>query len=307
MKCLVIMDPIEHIKPWKDTSFAMMLEMQKRGYEIQNADTTDLFIQKHEVWVRATTVDSLRDVREDYVSLGSENTLRVADFNLVLMRKDPPFNMQYIYATYLLEMSGARVFNRPSSIRDANEKLFAQQFAGFCPETLVTASKELFDAFVEQHANVICKPLDGMGGRSISRVNKQDDKRHDVFNTLTAHGTYAMFQRFIPDIVETGDKRILMVDGKAIPFALARVPAEGCYLGNLAAGGTGHVVPLTEREREVCEHIGPVLRAKGLIFVGVDMIGGYLTEINVTSPTCAREITAGSDFDVCKIFLDAIE
>lgn len=307
MKCLVIMDPIEQITPAKDTSFAMMLEMARRDWSISVCDVHNFSIEGGCVNARVTQVDALRDQASDYVSLGAINNVAVDSFDIVLMRKDPPVDAQYIYVTQLLDLSGVRVVNRASSLRDANEKLFALTFSEYCPVTLVTSNEEQFNAFLDEQGDIVCKPLDGFGGESIFRLSAQDKNRRDVFTTLTKEGAMLMAQRFIPDIMTDGDKRIIMIDGQPVSHALLRKPRAGEFLGNLAQGGSGHVVTLTDRERDVCAVVGPVLREKGLQFVGLDMIGGFITEINVTSPTCAREITKGSDVDVCKIFLDALE
>ena len=308
MKCLVIMDPIDNIKPHKDTTFAMMLEAHSRGWDVHYCGVHDLSVKEKHVHVGAQHVESLRDQAEDYVALGSKVVQPLGDFDLVLMRKDPPVDMHYIYVTQLLEQSGVRVVNKASSLRDANEKLFALNFSEYCPVSVVTSNISQLNDFLDKEGEIVCKPLDGMGGASIFRLSAMDVNRSVIFETLTQFGSQMIIaQQYIPDIITEGDKRIIMINGEPVSHALARVPRAGEFRGNLAAGGTGHVVPLTDREREVCAQVGPVLREKELVFVGLDMIGGFLTEINVTSPTCAREITQGSGVDICKEFLDAVE
>lgn len=308
MKCLVIMDAIERISPEKDTTFAMMLEAQARNWDLYYCGVHDFSVSEKKVMVAAKAIHSLRDQAQDYVSLGARNPLFVDAFDLVLMRKDPPVDMHYSYVTHLLEQSGVRVVNKASSLRDVNEKLFTLHFPECCPITLLTSNIATLNDFLDEQGEIVCKPLDGMGGTSIFRLDKADVNRSVVFETLTHFGQQMIIvQRFIPAIMTEGDKRIIMINGEPVPHALARIPRTGEFRGNLAAGGTGHVVSLTAREREVCAQVGPVLREKQLMFVGLDMIGGFLTEINVTSPTCARQITRGSAVDVCKLFLDAVE
>ena len=308
MKCLVIMDAIESIKTVKDTSFAMMLEAQRRGWSLHVCGINSFAVSDKKVHVRTREVSGVRDQESDYVDLNDFSAVPVDSFDMVWMRKDPPVDMQYMYVTQLLELAGVNVVNRASSLRDVNEKLFALSFPECCPVTLVTPCIPQLNAFLDEHKDIVCKPLDGMGGESVFSLNANDVNRNVVFETLTAHGSRMMLaQRYIPEIMTEGDKRILMIDGEPVSHGLARMPRAGEFRGNLAAGGSGHVVELTDREREVCSIVGPVLREKGLRFVGLDMIGGFLIEINVTSPTCAREITNGSDVDVCKILLDALE
>lgn len=308
MKCLVIMDPIENIKPHKDTTFAMMLEAKSRDWDVYYCGVHDFSVQEKHVHVSAQCVESLRDKAQDYITLSDVAVQSLNTFDIVLMRKDPPFDMHYNYVTHLLEQSGVRVVNKASSLRDANEKLFTLNFSEYCPVTLISSNIAQLHEFLDAQEEIVCKPLDGMGGASIFRLSAADVNRSVVFETLTNVGTEMIVaQRYIPEIITEGDKRIIMINGEPISHALARVPRAGEFRGNLAAGGTGHVVPLTDREREVCAQVGPVLREKELTFVGLDMIGGFLTEINVTSPTCAREITKGSGVDVCKQFLDAVE
>lgn len=309
LKIGFVMDPIESINIKKDTTFAMMLEAQRRGYEIHYMQMQDLHLDQG-VAFADTKIVSLEENPEHWFDIKTEQTIKLGDLDAVLMRKDPPFDTEYIYATYILERAeddGALIVNKPQSLRDCNEKLFTAWFADLTPKTIVTRKAEKIKAFREEHGDVILKPLDGMGGASIFRVKENDPNVSVIIETLTNHGqNYCMAQTFVPDI-SNGDKRILIVDGEPMPYCLARIPPEGETRGNLAAGGRGEPRPLTETDRKIAETIAPTLKEKGLIFVGLDVIGDKVTEINVTSPTCVREIEATFDISITGKLMDAIE
>ena len=268
----------------------------------------DLFLRDGQAYGRHRAL-KLFDNASHWFEWGEENTEPLSALDVILMRKDPPFDMEYVYTTYLLERAegaGVQVVNKPRSLRDANEKLFTAWFPQCTPPTLVTRSTERIRGFLAEHGDIIIKPLGGMGGESVFRLRRGDPNTNVALETLTADETrFAMAQRFIPEIVQ-GDKRILLVDGEPVPYALARIPAEGETRGNLAAGGTGVGVPLSERDRWICAQVGPVLREKGLLFVGLDVIGDYLTEINVTSPTCIRELDRLYGLHISAGIMDAI-
>lgn len=305
----VVMDPIESITVKKDTTLAMLLAAQKRGWVIHYMLQSDLYMAQSESRAQARTL-SVRDDEQDWFTLGSQTDIALADLDVILMRVDPPFNMDYIYTTYLLEnaqRAGSLIVNDPQSLRDCNEKLFATQFPQCCPPLMVGSSMEKLRAFHNQHQDVIYKPLDGMGGASIFRVRPGDPNLSVIIETLTGGGVkHIMAQKFIPEIVN-GDKRLLLIDGNPVDHALARIPASGETRGNLAAGGSGVAQELSERDYWICEQVAPVLREKGLLFVGLDVIGDYLTEINVTSPTCAREIDRAMNLDIAGDLMDCIQ
>lgn len=305
----VIMDPIASINYHKDSTLAMLLAAQRRGWKLYYMEMNDLSLQNGEAWGRMRPLQVMADPNGWY-QLGETEEAPLHQLNCLLMRKDPPFDMEYIYATYMLELAerrGSLVVNRPASLRDANEKVFTSYFPQCTPPTLVSRRKETIRGFMEQHGEVILKPLEGMGGASIFKLTHDDPNASVVIETLTAHGSrYAMAQRFIPEI-SAGDKRILLIDGEPVPYALARIPAQGELRGNLAAGGRGEGVELSERDRWICQQLAPTLREKGLIFVGIDVIGDYLTEINVTSPTCIRELDKQYGLDIGGQLMDAIE
>lgn len=290
----VVMDPIAKIKPWKDSTFAMLLEAQRRGWSLLYMEPGDLYVRDGRTFA-TTRALSVTDNNDDWYRLADAVNHDLADLDIILMRQDPPFNAEYIYATYLLEKverEGVLVVNRPGSVRDSNEKLFATDFPQCCAPTLVSSQSTLLRNFVQEFGDTVMKPLDGMGGSNIFRVRKDSPNISVVIEVLTQHGkTPIMAQRFVPEITE-GDKRILMINGEPVPYALARIPKEGELRGNLAAGGTGQGRELSDRDRWICEQVGPTLKRKGLYFVGLDVIGDYLTEINVTSPTCIRELDA---------------
>lgn len=309
IKLGVVMDPIESITVKKDSTLAMLLAAQKRGWVIHYILQPDMYLGQGQC--RATTQAlSVRDDEKDWFSLSNKTDIALSELDVVLMRKDPPFDMDYIYSTYLLEQAqreGVMIVNDPQSLRDCNEKLFATQFPQCCPPLIVSSSQEKLKAFQDQHEDVIYKPLDGMGGASIFRVKADDPNLSVVIETLSNNGQQQiMAQKFIPDIVN-GDKRILMIDGKPIDYALARIPASGETRGNLAAGGSGVAQELTDKDRWICDQVGPTLREKNLLFVGLDVIGDYLTEINVTSPTCIREIDKAFDLDIAGELMDCIQ
>ena len=306
-KVAFVMDPLPQLNPKKDSTIAMAEEAIVRGWEVYTIEINALSVGET---VRAVASEfTLALGTEQWFHVKPAKTMDLSDFDVVMMRKDPPFNMNYIYATYLLEMAeqqGATVVNSPASIRDANEKLYTLQFPQCTAPVLVTSDAKQIREFLTQHQDIILKPLDGMGGTSIFRVSVDDPNISVIIEVLTELGqTPIMAQKFIKEI-SSGDKRILMINGEAVPYSLARIPAKGETRGNLAAGGSGRVQPLTERDLWIANQVGPSLREKGLLFVGLDVIGDYLTEINVTSPTCIREITAESDIAIAAQLMDAV-
>jgi glutathione synthase len=304
----VVMDPIGSIKPYKDTTLALLLAAQARGWTLLYFELADLWLRDGAAYGYARPLKVFDDAKH-WHDLGGGQILPLGDLDVILMRKDPPFDMAYIAATYILqraEDSGALVVNKPAALRDANEKAFISWFPNCTPPTLITNNIRELRAFHHEQGDVVVKPLDGMGGMSIFRVNREDANASVIYETLTLQGRYCMAQRYLPEIRD-GDKRILMIDGAPVSHCLARIPAEGETRGNLAAGGRGETRPLTERDRWIAGQVGPKLRDMGLLFVGLDVIGDYLTEINVTSPTCAREITRDSGVDIAGQTLEAIE
>jgi glutathione synthase len=309
IKLGIVMDPIQGINYKKDTSLAMLWAAQDRGWQLFYMEPNDLYLEDGVAKAQASALKVHRDP-EHWFDLEEPTSIELSEMDTVLMRKDPPFDNEYIYATYILEraeQAGSLIVNKPSSLRDCNEKMFATFFPQCSPSHLVSKDMNQLKAFHERHQNTIFKPLDGMGGTSIFHVKGQDSNLSVILETLTQYGTQQiMAQKFIPEI-SNGDKRILIVDGEVIPFCLARIPAEGESRGNLAAGGSGEVRPLTDRDLWICEQVAPELKKRGLYFVGLDVIGDYLTEINVTSPTCLREISAQSGIDIAGKLMDAIE
>lgn len=305
----VVMDPIESINFKKDSTLAMLLAGQRRGFRLRYMEMGDLFVRDGEGRARMRELRVANDPRR-WFELDAPQTRPLGELDVILMRKDPPFDMEFVYSTYILERAeaaGTLVVNRPQSLRDANEKMYTAWFASCCPPTLVTRSLSLLHEFLAEHADIIVKPLDGMGGMSIFRVRSGEPNTNVIFETLTDSGMrYAMAQRFVPEIAE-GDKRVLLIEGEAMPFALARVPAADDARGNLAAGARAVPIEIGDREREIARAVGPVARERGLMFVGLDVIGDYLTEVNVTSPTCIREIEAECDIDIAGRLMDAIE
>ena len=309
IKLGIVMDPISSINIKKDTSFAMLLEAQSRGYELHYMEMNSLYLRGGEG--RATT--KKLSVKQDYdgwYEFGTEQDIALQELDVILMRKDPPFDTEFIYATYILERAeenGTLIVNKPQSLRDCNEKLFTAWFPELTPDTLVTRNSAQLKAFHKEHTDVILKPLDGMGGASIFRLKPEDANVSVVIETLTEHGTrFCMAQNYLPAIKD-GDKRVLVVDGEPVPYCLARIPAQGETRGNLAAGGRGEARPLSESDWQIARTVAPILKQKGLIFVGLDIIGDRLTEINVTSPTCVREIEAAFPISVTGMLMDAIE
>lgn len=309
IKLGIVMDPISDINIKKDSSFAMLLAAQARGYQLFYMEMQDLAMANGEA-IASMRQLSVKPDEHNWYQLSEAQDTPLAELDVILMRKDPPFDTEFIYATYMLERAeekGTLIVNKPQSLRDANEKLFTAWFSEFTPNTLVTRDAKRIKDFYRQQKDIIIKPLDGMGGSSIFRVKENDPNLGVIVETLTHHGSqFAMVQNFIPEITQ-GDKRILVVDGKPIPYALARIPQQGETRGNLAAGGKGVAQPLSESDLKIANAIGPELKKRGLIFVGLDVIGDKLTEINVTSPTCIREIEAAFDVDITGLLMDAIE
>ncbi len=303
------MDPIQSINPVKDSTLAMLLAAQDRGWQLYYIEQSDLYLRSGIVRTRYRKL-KVYDDHTKWYELGAVDDCPGADLDVVLLRKDPPFDMEFVYTTYLLEElehSGTLIVNKPASVRDCNEKLFATQFPQCCPELIVSRSQSLLKSFATEFGDVIFKPLDGMGGTSIFRVKEDDPNLNVILETLTDYGQrQIMGQVFIPEIVQ-GDTRILLVNGKPVPYGLARIPAPGESRGNLAAGGQGVGRVLTDRDLWICEQVGPALVEKGLFFVGIDVIGAYLTEINVTCPTCIRELNKQFKLDIAGDLMDCIE
>lgn len=308
IKLGVVMDPIAAINYKKDSTMAMLWAAADRGWSLSYMEPRDLSLEQGEPTARMAPLEVFRDP-ERWFTLGEPQRQSLSELDVILMRRDPPFDNEYIYATYILEAAerqGTLIVNRCHSLRDCNEKVFATQFPECCPPVLVSGDTEQLKAFHVEHQDVIYKPLDGMGGASIFRVRSDDPNLNVILETLTDFGKRTiMAQRYLPAISE-GDKRILMIEGEPIPYCLARLPSQGETRGNLAAGGTGRAQPLSDRDLEIAKRVGPSLRERGLIFVGLDVIGDYLTEINVTSPTCIREIDAAFDTDIGGRLMDAI-
>ena len=309
MKLGIVMDPIESIKPWKDSSFAMLLEAQRRGWQIFYMRVEDLYMDGSISYANYHLLQ-LKDDNHDWFVKSTPGICRLDDLDVILMRKDPPFDLEYIYTTYLLEQAeenGTLIINKAASLRDCNEKLYTRYFPQCCVESRISRDPRKLLEFIETHADVIIKPLDGMGGKSIFRVQSGDANTNVILETVTQSGTsQTMAQRYIPEITE-GDKRILLINGEAVPYALARLPASGENRGNIAAGASTRGQPLSKRDHWLCEQIGPSLRDRGLIFVGIDVIGDYITEINVTSPTCIRELDQQFDLNISKDLFNCID
>jgi glutathione synthase len=309
IKLAVVMDDIKDIKPYKDSSLAMMIEATKRNWEIYTFDTQNMFAKNAKMFATCAKTQVF-DHAQHWFDKEEEVELPLESFDVILMRKDPPFDMSYIYATYFLEQAekkGVLVVNKPQSLRDANEKLFALNFPHCIAKTLVSSSQNQLKKFIEEQGVSVVKPLDGMGGKDIFKLEQGDDNITEVLDYLTHHGSSPiMAQEFLSEISQ-GDKRILLIDGQPIDYALARMPAEGSFKGNLAAGATGVGQPLSKRDRYLCDQISPTLKDKGLMFVGLDVIGDYITEINVTSPTCIRELDTQFNLNSAGVLFDAIE
>lgn len=309
MKLCIILDPLETIKPYKDSTYAMMAEATRRGYELHMMMQEGLMWKGGRILGGATPITLTGD-EADWYRLSTSREAALTEFDAVLMRKDPPFDMEYVTSTWLLERAvaeGATVFNHPRSVRDHSEKLAVAEFPHYTVPTLVTRLAGELQAFIDEQRDAILKPLDGMGGAGVFRVAHNDLNRNAIVEMLSCDGRRTiMAQRFIPEISE-GDKRILLIGGEPVPYSLARIPKAGETRGNLAVGGTGVARPLSAHDREIAESLGPVLAQRGLLLVGLDVIGDFITEINVTSPTCFREITSQTGFDVARRYIDALE
>jgi len=309
IKLGMVMYSIDHINIKKDTSFAMLLEAQARGWELHYMELNDLFLRNGRAYARTRTLTVQRDAQQWHQFI-SEQDIPLDQLNVIMMRKDPPFDQEYIYATYLLERAesmGVYVVNKPQSLRDANEKLFTAWFPQCCAETLVAREPARIRSFLLEQGEIILKPLDGMGGTSIFHLRQTDPNLSVILETMTQYNSrYVMAQKYLPEIKD-GDKRILMINGVAVPYALARIPAQGETRGNLAAGGHAEGRPLTEQDLWIANQVGPTLREKGLVFVGLDVIGDKLTEINVTSPTCAQELDQQFGLNIAGLLMDHIE
>ncbi len=309
MRLGVLMDSIASIHAKKDSTLAMLWEAKRRGFEIFYFEQQDVFFRDGDVYANAKIINVFTDTSH-WFDIIEARCIPLSQLNVILMRKDPPFNLEYIYSTYLLEhaeQQGVLVMNKPQSLRDVNEKFFTTWFPHCCPPTVVSSDISLLKAFLEEQQDIVGKPLDAMGGAMVFRMKFPDENASVIFETLTEHGTKTvMAQRYIPEIKQ-GDKRILLINGEPVPFALARIPLIGELRGNLAAGGQGVAQPLSDRDRFICQEVGPLLREKGLYFVGLDVIGDYLTEINVTSPTCIRELDEQTGSTICIQLFDFIE
>jgi glutathione synthase len=305
----VVMDPISSINYNKDTTLALLLAAQRRGYKLFYMEQQHLFLENGNPRAEVRPLKVMENPFKWY-ELKESSSIPLEELDAVLMRKDPPFDAEFIYSTYILEAAerrGTLIVNKPQSLRDCNEKVFATEFPECTPPLLVSRDERRLKKFLAEHLDVVFKPLDGMGGTSIFRVTQDDQNLNVILETLTKNGSETiMAQKYLPEIT-TGDKRILVVDGTVIPYCLARIPADGEFRGNLAAGGQGLVQPLSDRDRWIAEQIAPILKEKGLIFVGLDVIGDYLTEINVTSPTCVREIDNAEGTGIGELLLDAID
>jgi glutathione synthase len=309
VRLVVVMDPIGTIKPAKDSTLAILLAAQARGWELFYAELKDLWLRDGIAWGRLAPLKVMDDAA-NWFSLGQPASSRLGEFDVILMRKDPPFDTEYIYSTYILDralLQGALVCNNPQGLRDMNEKVYTAWFPQCCAPTLITRDMHRMGEFLSEHGKAVCKPLDGMGGRSIFVLEQGDKNRNVVFETLTDYGTrYAIVQRYLPEIATAGDCRIILVDGEPVPFALQRIPAPDDNRGNLAAGARAESRPLNDRDRWLCAQIGPTLRAAGMLFVGLDVIGDYVTEINVTSPTGICELNKKRGVDIGGMLVDAI-
>jgi glutathione synthase len=304
LKIGIVMDPIDSITPYKDSSLAMLLEAERRNAEIHYFEQKDLRLLSGKALGQSTLLQ-VRDDNDDWYSLGEQNEIELGDLDAILMRKDPPFDMEYVYTTYILDRAkeaGTLIVNAPQALRDMNEKAYTAWFPDVTPTTLITRSMEEMKSFLAEHGHVVAKPLDGMGGRSIFVVKKGDKNANVIFETLTDYGTrFAMCQAFIPEI-QAGDKRILLIQGEPVPYALARIPTGDDNRGNMVAGA----VAKGKRDFQICEKVGPVLRDAGVLFAGIDVIGDFLTEVNVTSPTGIRELDKQFDLNIAGLMFDAI-
>jgi len=309
LKIGIVMDPIGSITPKKDSSLAMLLEASRRDAEIHYFEQQDLRMLSGKAIGRSTLL-TVRDDNDDWFDFGEQRDIELGDLDAILMRKDPPFNMEYVYTTYILdraELAGALIVNAPQALRDMNEKAYTAWFPDCTPLTLVTRSMDQMKAFLAEHGRIVVKPLDGMGGRSIFVIQKGDNNANVIFETLTDYGQqFAMAQVYIPEIT-LGDKRILLIDGEPVPYALARIPTGDDNRGNIVAGATTKGQELSDSDKRICAEVGPVLREQGVLFAGIDVIGDYMTEVNVTSPTGIRELDRQFDLNIAGLMFDAIE
>lgn len=309
MKTGVVMDPISGIKSYKDSTFAMLLEAQRRGHSLYYMEPGDLYAIDGRAFARMQQLE-VRDNRTDWFSLSPAGSQSLDELDIVLMRRDPPFDMNYIYTTYMLELAenaGVLVINRPQSLRDTNEKFFISNFPQCCVPMLICSSSALIRKFVSQHGRCVVKPLDGMGGESVFQVSDSDLNLNVILETITRHDSRpVMAQKFI-DEISAGDKRILIINGEPVPYALARFPGAGDFRGNLAKGGSSKGVPLSERDRWICSQVAPELKQRGILFAGLDVIGDWLSEVNVTSPTCIRELDDEFGLNIAAQLFDAVE
>ena len=309
-KLAIIMDPIESINPKKDSSLAMLLEAQGRNWQIYYGQLSDICLRDGKAFGYLTSMQ-VTDNHTKWFELGDKEDIPLGDMDLILMRKDPPFDMEYIVATYILQRAedlGALVVNRPQSLRDANEKAFLSWFPNCAPSTLITRSLEEMHSFMKEHPKVVVKPLDLMGGQSVFVTDLEDGNHNVILESISLQGKrYIMLQKYIPEVVHTGDKRIILIDGRPIPMALVRIPTPGDHRGNMVTGARIEVRPLSDRDLWICDQIGPELRDRGLLITGIDVIGDYITEINVTSPTGIRELEREGDVKITSQMFDAIE
>ncbi|QCI17346.1 glutathione synthase [Buchnera aphidicola (Aphis helianthi)] len=309
LKIGIVMDPIQNIKIKKDSSFAILLEAQKRNHQIYYMEMNDLYLKKGHAYAKTRFIRIQKEIN-NYFTFTQEQNISLNELDVILMRKDPPFNMEFIYATYILERaekSGVLVINKPKSLRDCNEKIFASIFEKFIPDTLVTRNISQIHDFWKKNQDIIIKPLDNMGGSSIFRIKENDVNFLVISETMTNYEKkYCMVQTYLPS-VKYGDKRILMINGKAIPWCVARIPKKGETRANIAAGGTAEIKKLDKKDWEIANYLSPVLKEKGLIFVGLDVIGDKLTEINITSPTCICEIELSTNISISSMLIDYIE
>lgn len=307
MKIAFLMDPLHTLKPYKDSTVAMIKSAQEMGWDCCYFTPVDMYCADGQAYANLQRIIIREEMQDDWAEVKTLGEKPLTDFDIILMRKDPPFDLEYIYATYALELiarAGVVVANNPQSLRDANEKFYTLNFPDCCPKTLVSRDIQRLKAFWKSHQNVIFKPLEGMGGRSVFHVDKVGRNLSVILEELTHGQTRTiMAQQYIPEISTLGDKRILLINGEPIPFALARIPRQGELRGNLAAGAEGKVVAINDRDRWICSQIASTLKSKGLYFVGIDVIGDYLTEINVTSPTCIQEISAETGLDIAGNYL----
>lgn len=309
LKIGVVMDPIGEIKSYKDSTFAMLLEAQRRGYSLHYMEPADLYARDGKPFARMQQLE-VRDNTTDWFSLAPLGSQPLDELDVVLMRRDPPFDMDYIYTTYMLELAetaGTMIINRPQSLRDANEKFFINNFPQCCVPMLISSSSNLIREFVSEHGHCVVKPLDGMGGESVFQVSDTDMNLNVILETITLHDSRpVMAQRYIDEIAQ-GDKRILVVNGEPVPYALARFAGKGDFRGNLAKGGSSKGVPLSDRDRWICSQVAPELKKRGILFAGLDVIGDWLSEVNVTSPTCIRELDAEFGLNIAGQLFDAAE